>query len=61
MVAIGLEFLPQLPTHRRPALTHQFIGQRLAGIWVNMLYEGQAGVSGSPRACALTLQPLSRP
>ena len=59
MVVIGLEFFSQIPTHRRPDLTHQFIGQRLAAIWVNMLYEGQAGVVGSPQACALTQQPLS--
>jgi hypothetical protein len=54
MVVIGLEFLSQIPTHRRSALTFHSIGQRLAAIWVNMLYESQAGVVGSPQACART-------
>lgn len=57
----GLEFLSQIPTDQRLALTFHSIGQRLAAIWVNMLYESQAGVVGSPQACALTQHPLSGP
>jgi hypothetical protein len=54
MVVTGLEFLSQISTHQRSALTIHSIGQRLAALWVNMLYEGQAVRVGSAQACALT-------
>jgi len=54
MVVRGLEFLTQISTHQRSTLTFHSIGQRLAAIWVNMLYGSQAVEVGSPQACALT-------